>query len=84
MYVETLDLGNIRTFADSTISFIHPDTEFRSSAQNGATREQLLPRPKLPNVNLLLGDNACGKSTILQAIALAAPGPVVRNVRLPV
>ena len=33
MYVETLDLGNIRTFANSTISFIHPDTEFSNVGQ---------------------------------------------------
>jgi hypothetical protein len=83
MYVETLDLGNIRTFADSTISFIHPDMDFRLPGKDDPKRMKLLPRPKLPNVNLLLGDNASGKTTVLQAIALATLGPVARQVQLP-
>ena len=36
--------------------------------------KHLLPKPKLPNVNLLLGENATGKTTVLQAIVLAALG----------
>jgi len=36
-----------------------------------------LPKPTLPNVNLLLGDNGLGKTTLLKAIALAALGPAV-------
>jgi hypothetical protein len=58
MYIDELELGNVRTFADSKIKFIHPDSHFRSPGANGASRGEQLPRPKLPNVNLLLGDNA--------------------------
>ncbi len=36
-----------------------------------------LPRPRLPNVNLLLANNGYGKTTLLRAIALAALGPAV-------
>ncbi len=83
MYVEKLHLENIRTFARSEISFVHPDIAFRSPTSNGAAHRGLLPGPKLRNVNLLLGDNACGKTTILQAIALAALGPAAREAQLP-
>ncbi len=34
------------------------------------------------NVNLLFGENACGKSTVLEAIALAALGPAVNEARI--
>lgn len=37
---------------------------------------------KLKNVNLLFGENACGKTTILEAIALAALGPAVNESRI--
>jgi hypothetical protein len=83
MYLEMLDLGNIRTFDHSMISFIHPDMAFRSPGKDDPKNSKRLPRPKLPNVNLLLGDNASGKTTVLQAIALAALGPVARQVQLP-
>ncbi len=83
MYIESLELENIRTFTHSKISFIHPDTRFQSPGEDGSTRRELLPKPKLPNVNLLLGDNASGKTTVLQAIALAALGPAAREAQLP-
>jgi len=83
MYVERLNLEYIRTFARSEISLIHPDMVFRSPGSDGAENRRLLPRPKLPNVNLLLGDNASGKTTVLQAIALAALGPAAREAQLP-
>ena len=35
--------------------------------------------PRLPNVNLLLGDNGSGKTTLLKAIALAALGPAIQE-----
>ncbi len=83
MYVERLNLENIRTFARSEISLIHPDMVFRLPGSDGAENRRLLPRPKLPNVNLLLGDNSSGKTTVLQAIALATLGPAAREAQLP-
>jgi AAA domain, putative AbiEii toxin, Type IV TA system len=83
MYIETLDLENVRTFTHSKFSFIHPDMRFRSPNVDGSARKRLLPKPKLPNINLLLGDNASGKTTVLQSIALAALGPAAREAQLP-
>ncbi len=83
MYIKRLVLENIRTFVSSDIDFVHPDGEFRSSDEANSRQSKLMPRPRLSNVNLLLGENASGKTTILQAIALAALGPTVREAELP-
>ena len=77
MYIDKLALTNIRTFDTSgEIEFVHPDRDFPSPRENGAGR------PRLPNVNLLLGDNGSGKTTLLQAVALAAFGPAVAHANL--
>src|SRR5580704_1821743 len=83
MYISSLILQNIRTFEYSTIRFVHPDAEFHTPGSSGSGHQKLLPKPKLPNVNLLLGDNASGKTTVLQAISLAALGPAAREAKLP-
>jgi len=84
MYIEQLVLDNIRTFPSLKISLVHPDSRFRPTENSGGKPRSLLPKPRLPNVNLLLGDNASGKTTILQAIALAALGPAAPDSRLPI
>lgn len=68
MYLHTLEIRNVRTFDQTTVELVHPDMK-RGRAD--------LPRPSLPNVNLLLGDNGAGKSTLLKAVALAGLGPAV-------
>lgn len=68
MYIDHIQLENFRTFRKSGISFIHPDRDFESLG---------LPKPKLKNINLLLGNNGLGKTTLLKAVALAALGPAV-------
>jgi hypothetical protein len=77
MYIKRLVLKNIRTFEESTLDFIHRDQTFRHGDGNGSIPGNLLPKPRFPNVNLLLGDNGSGKSTVLRSIALAALGPAV-------
>ncbi len=78
MYIDRLALKNFRNFREAEIDFVHPDRRFGRAGNGGAAVDQIrLPRPKLPNVNLLLGDNGLGKSTLLKAIALAALGPAV-------
>ena len=82
MYIESLRLKNVRTFVDETLTFVHPDADFRPrkrTTENGALH---FTRPRLPNVNLLLGDNGSGKSTVLRAIAMAALGPSFEDSRL--
>ena len=76
MYIERLELENIRTFERAKIEFVHPENELCEDGKKGHPLER---RPRLPNVNLLLGDNGSGKTTLLQAVALAAFGPAARE-----
>ena len=68
MYIDKIEIENFRTFRKSEITFCHQDRDFEASE---------MPRPKLPNLNLLLANNGFGKTSLLRAIALAALGPAV-------
>jgi len=70
MFIDSIHLENFRTFRSTKIDFVHPDQDFDILG---------LPKPRLPNINLLLGNNGWGKTTLLKAIALAALGPAVRS-----
>lgn len=67
MYIQSLEIENLRTFETAQIRFNVP----RDEAPSDPT--------ELPNVNLLLGDNGSGKTTVLRAAALAALGPVLTS-----
>lgn len=82
MYIERLKLTNIRTFVKNELEFVHPDKAYRPPEQDASVDKNLLPKPRLRNVNLLLGDNGSGKSTILRAIALSAFGPAAAHASL--
>ena len=64
MYVRALHIENIRSFENAKV-----DLQFPTREQNTA--------PSLPNVNLLLGNNGAGKTTVLKAIALAVLGRIL-------
>jgi hypothetical protein len=83
MYIDQLRLKNVRTFVDESLDFVHPDRPFRARGKPTDNGSPLLPRPRLPNVNLLLGENGSGKSTVLRAIAMAALGPSFEDSKLP-
>jgi hypothetical protein len=84
MYIDLLYLKNVRTFVNEWLDFICPDQPFRPRQKAAEDGAPLLPRPRLPNVNLLLGDNGSGKSTVLRAIAMAALGPSFEDAKLPI
>lgn len=77
MYIEELLVERMGAFGQPTrIEFAHPDRG-REPRINGGSRHS-----RLPNVNLLLGENDCGKTTLLQSVALAAFGPAASHVHL--
>lgn len=68
MYINSIQLRNFRSFRKAEAAFVHPDQDFKALG---------VPAPRLKNVNLLLGNNGFGKTTLLKAIALACLGPAV-------
>lgn len=70
MYIDTIKIRNFRIFRESETKFVHPDRLFSNDK---------LPKPKLSNINLLLGSNGLGKITLLKAVSLAALGPAVSD-----
>jgi predicted ATP-binding protein involved in virulence len=69
MYIDSIVIKDFRTFRAVKVDFSHKDRRWNDE----------LPKSKLPNVNLLLGNNGCGKTTLLKAISLAAMGPAVSD-----
>lgn len=65
MYVSELTITNVRVFAETTLELVHPES---------GTSEA----PRLRNVNLLLGGNGTGKTSILRAVALALLGDALQ------
>jgi len=67
MYIESLEVENFRCFEKARVLF-----EFDG-------RHNTAKAPRLPNVNLILGDNGTGKSAILTAITLGVLGPIIQS-----
>jgi hypothetical protein len=70
MYLDWIRFQNFRTFRDVEIDLIHSNQDFEALG---------IPKPRLPNINLLLGNNGLGKSAFLKGVALAALGPAVAD-----
>ena len=67
MYIEKLYVKNFRCFEEAEVLFEYAGRHAKSKA------------PRLPNVNLILGDNGTGKSAILTAITLSVLGRVIQS-----
>ncbi len=68
MYLTQLTVREFRCIARTSIDLLHPDRPGAGSLE-------------LPNVNLLVGLNGGGKSTILKAIVLGLLGPLLEDSR---
>ena len=64
MYIHDILIENIRCFPSATLQLNYPGRE---------------NAPEQDNINLLLGDNGTGKTTILRALALCAMAPAMRQ-----
>ncbi|MBV9930371.1 MAG: AAA family ATPase [Alphaproteobacteria bacterium] len=70
MYVESLRIENLRSFSKAEIGLLHPALRRRRGDE---------PLPRLRNVNVMLGINGSGKSTILDATALSLLSPLIAS-----
>ncbi|NBB11067.1 AAA family ATPase [Pseudomonas sp. SLFW] len=61
MHIQKLQIENLRSFKAAEIEFNLPETK----------------GVQFPNVNVLLGDNGLGKTSVLRAVALATLGPLL-------
>lgn len=66
MYIDSIRIKNFRCFKDAELQLRHP-----------SENPKAFPDLRCRNVNLLLGDNGAGKSSILRALALSVLGPIV-------
>lgn len=67
MHVKSITIENLRCFQTAGLELQYPGRE------KEAGREDVV----LPNINLLLGNNGAGKTSVLRALALAALSPVM-------
>jgi len=67
VYIQSLQIENLRTFESASVDLNVP-------GDKPPTDPSLLP-----NVNLILGDNGSGKTSVLRAAALAALGPILTS-----
>lgn len=74
MYVRSLTLKDFRTFDSATVQLAYLGRE-----RDGGFEEVSEWPPRLPNVNLIIGVNGMGKSTILDGLALAVLAPVISS-----
>jgi hypothetical protein len=63
MYIKQLKIENLRSLESVTLALNEPGT----------------PQLSLPNVNVMLGGNGLGKTSVLRAAALAALGPLMSS-----
>ncbi len=65
MYIKSLHAENLRCFRHIALDLQYPGRSSGAAA--------------LPNVNLLVGNNGAGKTTVLKALALASISPVLES-----
>lgn len=72
MYIRNLSVKDLRAVTKGHLDLVYP-----GRAQDKPFGDSKTWPPRLPNVNLLLGVNGAGKSTMLDAIALAVLSPLI-------
>lgn len=70
MYVRNLKIKNFRCFEDAEVSLNYPGRK--------AKRGEKLPE-RYPNINLFIGENGAGKTSIVKALCLAVLAPIMNS-----
>lgn len=69
MYIDCIKIKNLRCFEEAEVSLQYSGRKNDNNKKN----------QQFPNINLLLGNNGSGKSSILRALALVALAPVLER-----
>jgi energy-coupling factor transporter ATP-binding protein EcfA2 len=78
MYIRSIELTDLRAFKSGKLEFLYPSRKLAKDPFECPERSELAD-PRYANVNVVLGTNGSGKSTILDAIALALLSPIPQN-----
>ncbi len=70
MYIRSLELRDLRAFTKAKLEFLYPGRKLTTHPFEAAERQNLVD-PRHGNINVVLGVNGSGKSTVLEASALA-------------
>lgn len=65
MHIKQLKINNLRSFESATLDFNLPELQ--------------PPSLQYPNVNVLLGDNGLGKTSVLRSVAMAILSPLLSS-----
>lgn len=77
MYVEKLQIYNFRNFAETEMTLNYPGRVYETGINdNGDDSSALVP---LSNVNLFVGNNGAGKTSVFRALCLAILGDVLNS-----
>jgi len=66
MYIQSVSMKDFRCFHNASASFVYPT-------------DSNVSKMEYPNVNLILGTNASGKSAVLKALALSVLAPALQS-----
>ena len=78
MYIRAIKLTDLRAFCKAKLEFLYPGRKLSKDPFESEARAEL-GDPRHANMNIVLGVNGSGKSTVLDAIALAVLSPVPQN-----
>lgn len=75
MYIRAIELTDLRAFRKGKLEFLYPGRKLSKDPFASPARKELT-QPRYGNMNIVLGVNGSGKSTVLDAIALALLSPI--------
>jgi energy-coupling factor transporter ATP-binding protein EcfA2 len=75
MYIRSIELTDLRAFKKGKLEFLYPGRKLKRDPFESSKRKDL-EDPRFGNINVVLGVNGSGKSTVLDAIAMALQSPI--------